>query len=171
MDFAVHSESIMSDSIIQRYPYFLIIKSIGKTHGVGGLRLGALVGQKAHEFKDQTSIWNVNSLAEFFLQRFKKHEKAYLKSLDMIRNERKSMENRLSSILDINITPSEGNFIYIELEKKFARDLQDYLFDKGFIVKIIDQNLDQVAIRIAVRNGLDNHLLCAAIESFTNEPR
>ena len=171
MDFAEQSESIMSDSFIQKYPNLLIIKSIGKTHGVGGLRLGALVGQKAHEFKDQTSIWNVNSLAEFFLQRFKKHEKAYLKSLDMIRSERKLMENRLSSILDINITPSEGNFVYIELEKKFAHDLQNYLFNNGFIVKIIDQNLGQVAMRLAVRDGLDNHLICAAIERFNNEPR
>ena len=171
LDFSEQNESLMNDSIIQRYQNVLIIKSIGKTHGVGGLRLGALVGQKAHEFNDQTPIWNINSLAEFFLQRFKKHEKAYLKSLDMIRSERKSMEKKLSSILDINITPSEGNFVYIEFSQKFAHDLQTYLFDKGFIVKIIDQNSSQAAMRLAVRNGIDNHLICAAIESFANEHR
>ena len=171
MDFAEQNESLLNDATIQKYKNLLIIKSIGKTHGVGGLRLGALVGQTATDFAHQTPIWNINSLAEFFLQRFKKYEKAYLKSLDMIRFERKSMEAKLSNILNINIVPSEGNFVYIELERELARDLQSYLFDQGYIVKVIEISNDQSAMRLAVRNGLDNHLICAAIERYTGDTK
>lgn len=171
MDFAEKSESLLNDTTIHEYKNLLIIKSIGKTHGIGGLRLGALVGQTAADFANETPIWNINSLAEFFLQRFKKYEKEYLKSLDMIRSERKSMEAKLSNILDINVEPSEGNFVYIKLGRQFACELQIYLFNQGFIVKVIELSSDQSAMRLAVRNGLDNHLICAAVERYVSDTK
>ena len=169
MDFSEKNESVMTGSTIEKHPNLLIIKSIGKTHGVGGLRLGALIGQSAHDFNDKTPIWNINSLAEFFLQRFKKYEKEYLWSLEQIKFERNLMEKKIASLLNITIEPSQANFVYFELPLLIAQKLQRYLFENGFIVKIIPKNQASSAMRLAVRNGLDNHLLCATIERFANE--
>ena len=169
MEFSEHNESLLRNAMIEKYPNLLIIKSIGKTHGIGGLRLGALVGQSAKEFKGDTPIWNINSIAEFFLQRFKKYEKSYLKSLKLIKNERKMMEERLSSLKVLHIHPSEGNFVYLDLDANVADKMQKFLFEKGFIIKLIEINNANSAIRLAVRNGLDNHLICTKIEEFVNE--
>lgn len=72
-------------------------------------------------------------------------------------------------MLNVRINPSEGNFVYLELDFIFAENLQKYLFEKGFIIKLININRTTSAIRLAVRSGLDNHLLCANIEKFINE--
>ena len=168
MDFVTKSQSLLYDDILQDFDNLLIIKSIGKSHGVGGLRLGALVGQRAKDFRKNASIWNINSVAEYFLQRFKKYEKSYINSLELIKSQRSSMEDKLANLLGVSIKKSEGNFVYLEIDKKFAENLQGYLFKKGFIIKLIDIDVRTSAIRIAIRNGFDNHKLCTAVEKFQN---
>jgi len=166
MDFAETSQTLLNEDFLKSNKNVFILKSIGKSHGVGGLRLGALVGAEVDKFKKDLPIWNINSIAEFFMQRFKKYEKSFHTSIASIRTERINMERRLSEILNVTINQSHGNFAYFELEKQHSKELQKHLFDEGFIIKIIEIDENKSGIRLAIRNQLDNHLLLAALERF-----
>ena len=166
MDFADSSESLLSDIFVEKYPNLIIVKSIGKSHGVGGLRLGALISSHASVYRHELPIWNINSVAEFYLQRFKKHEKAFKNSLRMIQEERRKLEDSISSLLDIEIERSHGNFVYFELGSGLCSKLEKELFRSGFIVKSIKLSKEKSALRIAVRNGLHNTILLRAISKF-----
>lgn len=166
MDFASEPQSLLDESLLKNNPNLYILKSLGKTHGIGGLRLGALVGASIAKFNSDIPIWNINSFSEHFMQRFKKHEKHYQKSLENIKNERVNMERKLSMLLNVTIKESHGNFVYFELATQTAKDLQEFLFDNGFIIKLIEINQDVSGIRLAIRDGLDNHLLIVATERF-----
>ena len=168
MDFAVTSQSLLSEDTIKRYDNLIILKSIGKSHGIGGLRLGAIVTSDESIHADLPPIWNINSIAEFYMQRFKKYEKHYFKSLDLVKESRKQMEAELASILNIQIEPSQGNFVYLELEKNLATKIQNTLFEEGFIIKPIELTSSKSALRIAVRSGYENSLLTAKVKKLVD---
>ena len=62
----------------------IVIKSISKSYGVPGLRLGIMCSADVGlitRMKKAVSIWNINSFAEFFMQIFSKYEKDYKRAL------------------------------------------------------------------------------------------
>ncbi len=63
--------TLIDDEIIQRYSNLIVIKSISKSYGVPGLRLGVLLTSNQavlNSIKEELSIWNINSFAEYFMQ-------------------------------------------------------------------------------------------------------
>ena len=53
MDFARDkaSATLQENDMLRDFKNLFILRSIGKTHGVGGLRLGALIGSRASDFE------------------------------------------------------------------------------------------------------------------------
>ena len=73
IDFANDSYTLINDDILNKYPNLIVIKSISKSYGVPGLRLGVLASGN-YEYLDiinrNMPVWNINSFAEYFLQIF-----------------------------------------------------------------------------------------------------
>ena len=73
IDFAEGQDnSLLSQENLDSHPHLFIMKSISKSYGVAGLRLGILASSDAAaiaSFKKDLPIWNINSFAEFYLQR------------------------------------------------------------------------------------------------------
>ncbi|MDR2409563.1 MAG: aminotransferase class I/II-fold pyridoxal phosphate-dependent enzyme, partial [Bacteroidales bacterium] len=64
-------QSLLRQDIINTYPNLILIRSLSKSFGIPGLRLGVLVSGDADIIKQvrfNLPIWNINSFAEFFLQ-------------------------------------------------------------------------------------------------------
>lgn len=169
MAFSNSDQSLLKNNFLEMHENLLIMNSISKSHGLGGLRLGALIGRTANSYMEDVPVWNINSIAEFFLQRFKKHEKSYLKSLEMVKSERKNMEVALRRILGIPINDSNGNFVYFEIDKISAKHLKEKLYECGFLVKMIDLDDRCAAMRIAIRTGFENIQLIKSLERIWNE--
>ena len=65
------TNSLLNDEILETYPHMAVMKSISKSYGVPGLRLGILCSADKDliaRIKKEVSIWNLNSFAEFFMQ-------------------------------------------------------------------------------------------------------
>src|SRR5574344_1434751 len=82
VDFSVGYEnnSLLNDTILEAYPSMVVMKSISKSYGVPGIRLGILCSADTSliaKMKKMVSIWNINSFAEYFMQIFTKYEKDY----------------------------------------------------------------------------------------------
>ena len=81
IDFSGDREKYSMQDLVGRYPNLIIIRSISKEFGVPGLRLGYLLttNQEVKEkIKESLPIWNINSLAEFFLELFIKIGRAHV---------------------------------------------------------------------------------------------
>jgi histidinol-phosphate/aromatic aminotransferase/cobyric acid decarboxylase-like protein len=75
VDFSTNgeSESMIYEDILEKYPNLIVIKSISKSYGVPGIRLGVLITSNLKiisQIKEHITIWNINSFGEFFLQIF-----------------------------------------------------------------------------------------------------
>ena len=92
------SPSLLTTELLTEHPNLVIIKSISKSYGVPGLRLGILACADPNIItlvKEQLPIWNINSLAEYFLQIFEKYQADYKDALSQFKETRAEMYRSL----------------------------------------------------------------------------
>ena len=119
VDFADEEDStIIKQGILTANPHLYVMKSISKSYGVPGLRLGVLASgdeKTIASMKKDVAIWNINSFAEFYMQIEEKYKKDYTAALIQIRAERTRFQNELASITGVRVIPSQANFVMVEL--------------------------------------------------------
>lgn len=165
--------TLLCDEIINQYKYLIIIKSISKSYGVPGLRLGVLASGNLEilkVIKDNMPVWNINSFAEYFLQIFIPYKKDYLKSCDKIAEVRKQFISDLEKIDYLKVYNSQANYLMIEMKKGSSSKLALYLL-KNYNIFIKDLSTkdsfkNKNFIRLAIKNKEDNDILIEALKSF-----
>ena len=149
-------------------------KSISKSYGVPGLRLGVLASgnqEKIAQMKKDVSIWNINSFAEFYMQIEEKYKKDYVEALEKFRLERERFIDKLSEIKELRIIPSQANYLMIEITNEItAKELVNTLFVKyNIFVKNLDNKMledSRQYIRIAIKAEEENDKLLNALKSI-----
>jgi len=177
VDFSVdyRTNSLLSDEILETYPHMAVMKSISKSFGVPGLRLGILCSADKELIaciKKEVSIWNLNSFAEFFMQIYNKHEKDYLKACDKFLAERDDFEKGLRTVPYLRVMPTQANYFLCEVLPPYtAREIVVYTLRQHNILTrdcSLKPGLDpnKQYMRIAVRNHEDNTKLVEALKQF-----
>ncbi len=178
VDFSIDyaTNSLLSDEILETYPHMAVMKSISKSFGVPGLRLGILASaDKAliAQMKKEVSIWNLNSFAEFFMQIYNKHEKDYQKACEKFVAERDSFECQLRTVPFLRVMPSQANYFLCEVLPPYtAKEIVIYMLRHHNILMrdcSLKPGLDsnKQYMRIAVRNHEDNTRLVEALKLFS----
>ena len=171
VDFADEEDSsIIDQEILDANKQLYVMKSISKSYGVPGLRLGILASGDTEliaAMKKDVAIWNINSFAEFYMQIEEKYKKAYQEALVLIRAERKRFMQELSEIKGIRVIPSQANYVMVEL----ASGLSAKAVTKALLIKdniLIKELTGKIQgkeyLRIAVRNTADNNRLIEALK-------
>ena len=168
------NNSLLSDEILEKYPHLLVMKSISKSYGVPGIRLGILASSDKAliaGLKKQVSIWNLNSFAEFFMQIYNKYEKDYKTACGKFLEERANFEEKLKSIKYLRVMPSQANYFLCEILPPYtANKVVLYMLKHHNILTRDCSNkpgLDgRQYMRIAVRNHEDNTRLIDALKQF-----
>ena len=163
--------TLLDNKFIDKYPNVIVIKSISKSYGVPGLRLGLLATSDESlikQIRDDMQVWNINSFAEYYLQIYQLFSKDYDKACDAIVNERNRVIKELSSIKSIKVYPSEANYILVDLGNTNSLDLASRLLDeRNILIKDLstkDYFYNRNFIRLAIRDEKDNDLLINALK-------
>lgn len=166
--------TLLRNDVLEKYDHLVVVKSISKSFGVPGLRLGLLASSDVDLIsfiKKDVSIWNLNSYAEFFMQIFTKHEADYHKASGKFLEERKRFHGELQKVGFLNVFPSEANYFLCEVLPPYtSHDLAVTLL-KNHDILIKDCSTKSVFdgrnyIRIAIRNKEDNDRLLKALNSI-----
>ena len=170
------NNSLLHDELLEQYPLLIVMKSISKSFGVPGIRLGILTSADkvliAH-LKKQVSIWNLNAFAEFFMQIYNKYEKDYKMACSKFLTERADFEQKLRSISFLRVMPSQANYFLCEiLPPRTANEVVLYMLKQHNILTRDCSNkpgLDgRQYMRIAVRNHEDNTRLIEGLRLLDN---
>lgn len=168
VDFAQdeYSNTLIDDTLLERFTQLTVIKSISKSYGVPGLRLGVLASgdkQLVQSIKHDVAIWNINSFAEFFMQIYGKYENAYKNACLQFMQERERFYHELSQIDWLRVIPSQANYFLCEVTSKFtSSELTQILLEQNILIKDCCRKKGLASgnyIRIAVRNRHDNDVL------------
>lgn len=178
VDFSVgyRENTLLRNDILEKYPHLVVMKSISKSYGVPGLRLGILCSADTAiiaKMKKMVSIWNINSFAEFFMQIFNKYEKDYFNACDKFIAERERFEALLKQIPFLRVMPSQANYFLCEVDttmpinslvirmlKQFDILTRDCSDKRGFDGK-------KQYMRVSVRSTEDNDKLIAGLKSLS----
>ena len=173
VDFADELDSsIIVQDILDSHKNLYVMKSISKSYGVPGLRLGVLASgdtETISRLKKDVAIWNINSFAEFYMQIEEKYKKDYVAALEKFRTERARYVKELSKIPGLRVIPSQANYVMAEVTtgmtaKELNRKLivKHNLLIKNLVAKI--QQDGRQYIRLAVKTTEENDKLIAAIK-------
>lgn len=175
VDFADEEDStLIEQAILDNNPHLYVMKSISKSYGVPGLRLGVLASgdtETIASMKKDVAIWNINSFGEFYLQIEEKYKKDYKKALVRIRAERGRFQEELSKIRGIRVIPSQANYVMVELDESISpKELLKTLLVKYelLIKELTTKTNGRNYLRLAVRNTEDNNALIAALKAELN---
>jgi len=169
------TNSLLSDAILEAFPHMVVMKSISKSYGVPGLRLGILCSaDKAliARIKKEVSIWNLNSFAEFFMQIYNKHEKDYERACAKFVAERADFYEQLQQIPFFHVMPSQANYFLCEVLPPYkASEIVIYMLKQHNILTrdcSLKPGLDpeKQYMRIAVRDHEDNARLVEGLKEL-----
>ena len=173
VDFADELDSsIIIQDILDSHKNLYVMKSISKSYGVPGLRLGVLASgdtETIARLKKDVAIWNINSFAEFYMQIEEKYKKDYVAALLKFREERTRYVKELSTIPGLRVIPSQANYVMAEVTtgmtaKELNRKLivNHNLLIKNLVAKIHQDGRQY--IRLAVKTTEEDNKLIAAIK-------
>lgn len=178
VDFADELDSsIIVQDILDSHKNLYVMKSISKSYGVPGLRLGVLASgdtETIARLKKDVAIWNINSFAEFYMQIEEKYKKDYVAALAKFREERSRYVEELSKIPGLRVIPSQANYVMAEVTtgmtaKELNRRLivKYNLLIKNLVAKI--QHDGRQYIRLAVKTTDENNKLIMALVNILCE--
>lgn len=162
------NNTLLKNEILEQFPTLCVMKSISKSYGVPGLRLGIFASaneQLIASLKKDVAIWNINSFAEFYMQIFGKYEKDYVRACDKFREERTIFQKELDAIPYLRVVPSQANYFLCEITDRFTSyELTlKLLTDYNILIKDCSGKKgfggEKQYVRIAIRDRKDNSYL------------
>lgn len=170
IDFADRTATLLNTAILEQYRNLTVIKSLGKNQGIPGLRLGIVASadtESMDHIRRELPIWNINALAEFYLQICGKYEADYSLALELFCAERERFAKRLAEIEDLNVMPSSANFFMAEVRNGMsARNLCEQLLKHNILCKDLSckRGIDGEYIRIAIKTSAENDIFIGALK-------
>lgn len=153
---------------IQKLDNLFILRSLTKSFGLAGLRVGYGVGSnKIVSVLDKIKIpWNVSGLAQEAATTAL-YEKGFLaKTRKLIRTESEFLKNSISRLDGFSCFDASANFILIKTRAN-SKHLQKKLLQKKILIRDCStfRGLNQNYIRIAIRTHKENLNLVKALEA------
>lgn len=168
------TSSLLQNNILLENNNMVVVKSISKSYGVPGLRLGVMASSSTEliaVIKKDVAIWNINSFAEFYMQIFNKYEHIYKAACAKFLNERRRFELELQKISFLRVIPSQANYFLCEVADGFtAKELTEVLLNRyNILIKDCNNKTGLEGknyIRVAIRNSEDNDTLINALKQL-----
>ncbi len=171
--YGYENNSLLHNDILHKYPSMMVMKSISKSYGVPGLRLGVLASSDeglVARIKKDISIWNINSFGEFYMQIFGKYEKDYIKACGKFIAERELFHEELLTIPYLRVIPSQANYFLCEVTAKYtSAELTQKLIERDVLVSDcgLKKNMNgKNLVRLAIRSREDNSRLIEILKNL-----
>ncbi|GAA6528555.1 aminotransferase [Segatella asaccharophila] len=166
--------SLFKDDILENYPNLIVMKSISKSYGVPGLRLGIMASSDSeliNWMKKDVAIWNINSFAEFYMQIFGKYIVDYERACNKFIAERSRFFKELKQIPYLTVIPSQANYFLVKINSRFTSgEITQSLLEKyDILLKDCDSKnglKGKNFVRIAIRGKKDNDVLIKALRKL-----
>jgi histidinol-phosphate/aromatic aminotransferase/cobyric acid decarboxylase-like protein len=176
VDFAVDGRafSLLGEEYLRAHPHLFVVKSVSKSYGVPGFRLGVLsTGDEAvaDAIRKKLPVWNINSFGEFFLQIVDKYKADYRHACARLAAERVRFAGLLSATGLVRVYPSQANYLLCRLlGKETSHGLAKRLLDgHRILIKDLSGKAGFPAgefIRLAVRTPEENDRLVEAMAAI-----
>lgn len=179
IDFVEDDEwhTLLDMEVLLNHPSLIVLKSISKSFGVAGLRLGVIATADTDLIafmKKDVAIWNINSFAEYYLQIIEKYRDDYYEAMEKFKEARRRYLDKLSKIKGFKVYPSQANYVMCHIENSVtSTELADILLNR---YNVLIKNLASKEglnkgnyVRLSVKSDEENdYIVNALMEIFNN---
>ena len=179
IDFVEDDEwhTLLDMEVLLNHPSLIVLKSISKSFGVAGLRLGVIATADTDLIafmKKDVAIWNINSFAEYYLQIIEKYRDDYYEAMEKFKEVRRRYLDKLSKIKGFKVYPSQANYVMCHIENSVtSTELADILLNRyNALIKNLasKEGLNKGNyVRLSVKSDEENdYIVNALMEIFNN---
>ena len=161
--------------LVADYKNLLIIRSMSKHCGVPGLRLGYCCSSNNEllaAIKTSLPMWNINSIAEFFLTQLKETAALYHETRLRVVSDVQDLYQQLSQLNGFKVYPTGSNFIMLKITYgATAFELQKLLLERyGLYVRDCSNKvgLDNYHIRVSSQGKKKDKKLIQALKELVD---
>ena len=155
-------------NLIKKYDNLFVLRSLTKSFGLAGIRIGYAVASKQFtEILQKLKIpWSVNVLAQEAGIIAIKNKSHLIKSKSIIKKESNFLKNEISNIQGFECHDSSTNFILIKT-KQDSTKLQKKLLKYKILIRDCKnfRGLNNHYIRVAIKSHKDNLKLVRALRA------
>ncbi|MCB1214988.1 MAG: histidinol-phosphate transaminase [Deltaproteobacteria bacterium] len=152
---------------LKKHPNLLISRTFSKAYGLGGVRLGYLVGEASlmTEIKKAYVPFNVGVLSEQAGLFALKEEKFFKTKLKEILTQREKLYQEMKKIKSLEVFPSQANFILFRLKNPQA--CFEFLKRKGLLIRNVSSQAGLAGcLRVSVGRPKENQQFLNALNQF-----
>lgn len=162
-----YNESILH--MIKKYDNLIILRSLTKSFGLAGIRIGYGIGSKKliSNLNKIKIPWNVSGLAQLAAAESLSSPNYLFESKKLILKEQNYLKTNISKLEKFDCLDSFANFILIK-SKINSSVLQKKLLKKNILIRDCSniRGLDNNFIRIAVKTRKENQKLLRALKEI-----
>ena len=157
----------------------IVIRSMSKSYGLPGVRLGFVYATNAairNEILSAVPIWNINSVAEFYMEIILKNKRSLFDSFEKTKADRELFRHKLMQTGVCNQVFSSGaNFILFSVDQtKFNTDqlVEWFLREHSIYIKDVSEKFDQKSMcyyRLAVRLPDENSQMTELMAGYLSK--
>ncbi|MFY0627127.1 MAG: aminotransferase class I/II-fold pyridoxal phosphate-dependent enzyme [Reichenbachiella sp.] len=153
----------------------IVVTSLSKVMGIAGLRLGYCYTHNQaflETLKQEIPIWNINTIAENFLEILLKFRRQYQDSLELVKRDRTEFFNGLSSLSVIKkVYASGGDYLLAEMnldEEQLEKMCDYFLVEHNTYLKTVSEKFKtgKTWMRFAVHNPIENKNLINRLNEY-----
>ena len=166
--------TLIKDDILDKYRNLIVVKSISKSYGIPGLRLGVVATSNEDVLsvlKTNLPVWNINSIGEYYLQIANLYKKDYAIACDKIAEERTRFINALRELNIGTVYDSQANYVLIDLGDVNSTDLAIKLLNDNIFIKDLRTKHSFEGtnfVRIAIKSAEENDKLLSSLKKIIN---
>ena len=153
--------------LLQEYDHVMIMRTLSKM-GLAGLRLGYLVGHPGwtEQLEKVRLPYNINVMTQHAARFALRHLPVFQDQARQIRTDRQAMLAALDAMQNIDVWPSEANFLLFRVPAGRGRDIFDRLNQQGVLIKSLagGHHHLQDCLRVTIGNHEENKRFIAALE-------
>jgi histidinol-phosphate aminotransferase len=152
---------------LTEFDNLLVMRTISKM-GLAGLRLGLLCGHPdiIHEIDKIRLPYNINVLTQISAEFILDNIEVLNQQAELIRDEREVLLEKMNALQELQVFPSQANFILFRVLNKNANDVFESIRQSGVLVKNMraDDGLLKNCLRVTVGTPEENVAFIAALE-------
>lgn len=171
VDEAYHAfaDSSFMDKLTQ-HPNLLLMRTLSKS-GLAGLRLGLLIGRSEWlvQLEKVRLPYNIGIMTQLIAEKVLHHTAVLSEQAEAIKSERTKMRTFLGTIANIEVYPSDANFILFRIHA--ASQIFQALKQRKILIKNLDGThpLLENCLRVTVGTPDENSQFCTTLHTILSE--
>ncbi len=159
--------------LVNTYPNLIIIRTFSKLYALAGIRIGyALVGENLTLLTRMSNRYlGYNRISQRIAIAALDSADYYADLSSKMSSDRELFYNELNKLPGFNVYKSDANFVLVKIPKEMMTSLNNFLKDRGIIIKFMNEELLNSHLRISLGTQEQNRKAIEGIKEFMNQDR